>query len=596
MDRVADYFSALQPLDQSCEHIRLLTVHAAHETNAPIECTIFLASLYGNKTHATLSYAWGDPSTTSPIFVNGIEHNVTLNLKAALQYLRNTGRTEKPLWIDALCINQKDILEKNVQIMYMAKIFEKAYLTLVWLGEEKEDSSMAMKNIRLLGDIYMKLDIKNSGITEKTFEDILDEIESRVGFDLWSQQNILAFVDLFDRPWWRRRWIVQEAALAKRVLMMCGGENVPWEHFVATSLVLTWIQRRWAQPTCQPHPSHVAGLLLKSQINCLRIEIIRNKKPYATLLELLGYCRTCEQTDPRDAIYGLLSLASCLSGLIPDYRKTTREVYHEYALKELSQSHSLAILHHSFYSQSSVDDGLPSWVPDWRSKGTWRLPAYFNASGDVASSLTVSESRDRLQIQSLVFGKISKKYHVPSAHFNTSGGLEWMKLILNQEGFFKRSQKWIYSILRAIALDQTLAGKVLSNDSAPDIDMMAGFLNFLEEKCKAPIDMVWEGITHSEKTPENIAELSEKFLNLLDRINNRRIICTENGFLGIAPPNILQQDLICIIAGCQTPFVIRKVEHGYLLIGQCFVVDAMNGEVLGEVECGNLQWEQLDLV
>lgn len=607
MNQTTNYFSTLKPLDQSGAQIRLLTIHAAQQSDAPIECTVFVASLLDQDTHATLSYTWGDPSVTSPIFVNGVEENVALNLKAALRRLRNTGAAEKPLWIDALCINQKDIQDKNVQIMCMPKIYENAYLTLVWLGEEEQDSKSAMKNIRLVGDIEMKHAVKNNNVIERSTEDVLNELENCAEFDLWNEQNILAFASLFTRPWWQRRWIVQEVALSKRILMICGDEIVPWEHFVSTSLVLTWIRKRWAQSTCQPHRSHIAGFVLKAQISCLRLQTIREKKPYATLLELLSICRDCKESDARDAIYGVLSLATYSSGYIPDYRNTTRDVYFEFALNELTQSCSLAILQHCFFSQTSADDALPSWVPDWRIKEKWKLPTSFNAAGNATAPFTISKTENTLRVRTVVFGKISKSYQIPSALLDNSGNLEWMELILNQGGYRERSSKWIHKILRAITFDQLSVEKTLSDNSTSDVHILAGFLDFLEKNCIS-IDMVWEGITEAEKTPENITKLSEafhtratfanrfSFLDMLDRIKARRIIRTENGFLGIAPPNVLQQDLICIIAGCETPFIIRKFDRGSLLISQCFVVDAMHSEVLDEVACGNMQWEQLDLV
>lgn len=602
-----DYISALQPLDGFRDQIRLVIVHAAREMDAPIVCTILVASLQDKPTHATLSYVWGDPNKTSPILINGLEHRVTMDLKAALQQLRTNRATEKPIWIDALCINQKDVDERNVQITYMPKIYEMAYLTFVWLGKGKGTSSMAMDNVSLLGDLYMKWEINYSIVDEERFQDILTEADSRREFNLWNEENIGAFYDLFQRPWWQRRWIIQEAALSERILVVCGNKTVPWQHFVATSLFLTWIRKQWAQPTSQFHRSHIAGLLLHNQKNCLRVQVLRNGRPYSSVLELLGKCRSSHESDPRDAIYALLSLTSDLSLITPDYRKTTRQVYLNFALNELFRSQSLRILHHCFYRRS-VDDAVPSWVPDWRVKHSWKLPAHFNATGNTTASFTVSENSSILQVRGVIFGEIRKQCHVPSAYSDSSANQDWMELILNRDGFFNKSEKWIYSILRAIKLDQSPTRKALGHDSVPDVDMVAGFLDFIERNHKITIDMVWEGIKNAERNPENIGDLSTayqtlsthankfSFLESLNKIHGRKIIRTGNGSLGVSSPDVMQQDLICLIAGCQTPFVIRKVEHGYLLIGQCFVLDAMNGELLDDIARGNLQWEQLNIV
>lgn len=62
--------------------------------------------------YEALSYVWGDPDITVPIQLHGSGHKVTRNLELALRYIR-LGDRERVMWVDALCINQTDISEKN---------------------------------------------------------------------------------------------------------------------------------------------------------------------------------------------------------------------------------------------------------------------------------------------------------------------------------------------------------------------------------------------------------------------------------------------------------------------------------------------------
>jgi hypothetical protein len=62
-----------------------------------------------------LSYAWGDPRETFEIFVNGDALEVRKNLYLALHRLRKQD-SSRPLWVDAVCINQKDLHEKSEQV------------------------------------------------------------------------------------------------------------------------------------------------------------------------------------------------------------------------------------------------------------------------------------------------------------------------------------------------------------------------------------------------------------------------------------------------------------------------------------------------
>lgn len=50
------------------------------------------------------------------------------------------------LWIDAICINQQDILERNQQVNLMATIYQRATIVRVWLGnDEKNDATTVFK-------------------------------------------------------------------------------------------------------------------------------------------------------------------------------------------------------------------------------------------------------------------------------------------------------------------------------------------------------------------------------------------------------------------------------------------------------------------
>jgi hypothetical protein len=109
------------------------------------------------------------------------------NLYAVLRHLLHRHHAVK-LWVDALCIDQGNILERNVQIEMMGAIYEKASLTWIWLGEEAEESNLGMELAR--------------SISLRDFTQ--DQLEQNL--DSWK-----SVLHLFRRSWWSRLWIVQEA-------------------------------------------------------------------------------------------------------------------------------------------------------------------------------------------------------------------------------------------------------------------------------------------------------------------------------------------------------------------------------------------------
>jgi hypothetical protein len=99
------------------------------------------SSKWGSSTAVTscpryeaLSYEWGDPNgKPQTILLNGQPFEIRDNLYQALQSMRPY-IPGVPMWIDAICINQKDRHERNHQVRMMSVIYEEAARVRVWLG------------------------------------------------------------------------------------------------------------------------------------------------------------------------------------------------------------------------------------------------------------------------------------------------------------------------------------------------------------------------------------------------------------------------------------------------------------------------------
>lgn len=139
--------SIYTPLQIDNRRFRLLALEHSADSLAPLRSELYQVSLDdSNLQYTALSYTWGDPLVTTSIFINSIEIQVTLNLEAALRHIRHPLETVI-LWVDALCINQRDISEKNYQVRMMGEIFSGAQLVIAWLGIASDDSDFAMEVI-----------------------------------------------------------------------------------------------------------------------------------------------------------------------------------------------------------------------------------------------------------------------------------------------------------------------------------------------------------------------------------------------------------------------------------------------------------------
>jgi hypothetical protein len=294
-DSSAALYSLYEPLAVETPNVRLLHLLKGSKSE-PIICRLTHVNLDEDPEYEALSYTWGDPTVTQPIRVNDSLRQFTSNLVLALQYLRYDDR-DRYLWVDAVCINQADTVERGQQVTMMGQIYSKAKDVIVWLGEEQSIPPNALrpfnfatsfqevekqginrlKKILLAnipGDLsgrpslddslnQLRLDGKsptddrdtNSDPGQVDFDNDKVLLAFTVLFMLSQDTHILALVEdgtpeqndfretildalaeVFRRPWWSRMWVVQEIVLAKDVTVMYGDISAPWEMFASAGL------------------------------------------------------------------------------------------------------------------------------------------------------------------------------------------------------------------------------------------------------------------------------------------------------------------------------------------------------------------------
>jgi len=119
------------------DEVRILTVQPG-EFGSAVYCTVSTETLANVLPYKALSYCWGEAALQDWIWLNEKRFDITRNVFGALQYLRMQ-KTPLRIWIDALCIHQDDIAEKNAQVQHMGQIYERASETIVWLGPSNPD-------------------------------------------------------------------------------------------------------------------------------------------------------------------------------------------------------------------------------------------------------------------------------------------------------------------------------------------------------------------------------------------------------------------------------------------------------------------------
>ena len=131
------------------KEIRLLRLLRCSDPASPIHCSLRHISLQHDFAYEALSYTWGDESDPAFICIDGAILSVTRNLHAALCALRNTDN-DRDLWVDAACINQKDLAERGREVLRMLEIYGRATHVVIWLGEESDSDALAIELLRTL--------------------------------------------------------------------------------------------------------------------------------------------------------------------------------------------------------------------------------------------------------------------------------------------------------------------------------------------------------------------------------------------------------------------------------------------------------------
>jgi hypothetical protein len=209
----SEFPRAYTPLADTGE-IRLLILQPRTTSGGTIECTLVNVKLSEDPQYEALSYMWSPKhleDTTGDIKLDGEVHEVNENLLDALHSLRYRNKP-RVVWIDALCINQKDISERTLQVKQMSSIYSSAKCVIVWLGQTlrardgTEQPGDPLTTIRRFNSRISKIhDVPPTG----------DEISA-----VWR---------LCSNEYWKRLWIIQEVLVASEIKVYDGNVAIEWD-------------------------------------------------------------------------------------------------------------------------------------------------------------------------------------------------------------------------------------------------------------------------------------------------------------------------------------------------------------------------------
>jgi hypothetical protein len=306
------------------------------------------------------------------IIVDGSPIMVGENLEKALRTVREIPEVQNGsrIWVDAICINQNDISEKNIEVKRMGEIYRKASRVISWLGEEVDQSTETMEFMSTVGRVFSHS--ASNSISRSFLERF--HIDAAIGI-----------TRLLSRPYWSRIWITQEICLGgDRAIAICGPRRYRMSELLRCGPILgsKIVQRGkflnedlLLDPGSETDAQYLTMGDLHAAVKKLmalyhaNIECRDEERPVplsnALWFRIPGGSRA---SDPRDLVYGMINLLpSNLKDLIKvDYSQEIRfvDVMVEFAMAHITSTNNLCLILHQLSAPIFGLNEWPTWVPN----------------------------------------------------------------------------------------------------------------------------------------------------------------------------------------------------------------------------------------
>jgi hypothetical protein len=311
------------PLDHAIDSIRVLEIVPGPDESI-IRCRMRHTTM-SESSYRCLSYTWLPSHPVHEIEVNGSSLEVGDNLYQFLRAYRawqrgeppsasptfedNTIDKSLPLWIDAICIDQKTVEERNHQVRQMSSIYRKAQDVMVWLGVLEEP---VLEFLEIAKEVNEKMPQSQH----------VDAAGSQVD----EQRDLLrsGLSKFWALPYWNRIWIAQEIILLpetkSELLIFIDAGPVQMRHLYHSLIYAKFLSDD--DKSLAQGDMYCGTTLFEKVIR----EVIGIER---SLPELLGQFKRCGCQDKRDRVFALLSLADDEPRISVDYGRSALDLFHD---------------------------------------------------------------------------------------------------------------------------------------------------------------------------------------------------------------------------------------------------------------------------
>ncbi|KAI1736379.1 heterokaryon incompatibility protein-domain-containing protein [Xylaria scruposa] len=572
-------------LSSPTKEIRLLDLLPA-TTSKTLTAKIRRFSLDDTPPYISVSHVWGDEKVTSLMHIESGCGNRDIQISRHLESLLigllchtvdslpeiwNNG-SRLPMWIDMACINQTDVGEKASQIPLMRQIYSQASTVIIWIDEYDSYLQYAFH--------YLRRVVEQGDRNWTPFEPM--------GFK--------SIRRLLHCQWFYRRWVIQEAAVPRRAIFLCGADVLTMDDlFLGIDMVSRALM---ARPKELGVSEYATIGIFRPLLALKEIRSSLQKQRQLKLLWLLENLRSTFSTLPHDKIYGLLGFCSSeeAAGNPIRYDLKPEEVYKTFVITHTKIHQDLDFLGLCTPVQRDtvrVDAqrrrrfSAPSWIPNWDSRNLRRClglsrmaydEKYFNAPGTLpidcsfrANEMVVSGTIvDRIQF----LGDCTEPgHHGGFSDPNSKIFQEYFDFYMKrpiEETPYKDELSRVKAFARTISLYGVYLSPVPSSDELPEMFYRwcqgSTLGNQLEER----------GLKYD--IPQTDAS---KGIIRMKRLLSWQPFITQEGYIGLAREKCSVGDELWIVGGCSVPIILSpRGKDAHEVLGEGLLDGFMFGEIM----------------
>jgi hypothetical protein len=477
----------------------------------------------------------------------------------------------------------------------MGKIFSQAVKVNVWLGHGDDNIIVeAFECCRFISNACREFGAEHNMDPDKRETQEVVEIPITV----FTPTVRSSLSELLYRPLFSRVWCIQEILLAQEAVVLWGERELPW---VDVGRAALWQFRKWRVSEMD---GEWRDPLLKIDLGYVDamfdLDLVG-----ASLLKILSGFRYSQSTDPRDKVYGLISLVGSRAGvniIIPDYEKSVAQVFADAALCILVDENQLqAFVHVQHHANYDGGDGYRSWAPRWDRPlagvrtGELGIGSIKGACGGrTAQFATTKDSESgQLYLTGISYDTVTTMDVVfEEDDFERPGGFERFhqvaKLYETIDLSNSNHDMALHAVVRTLTAGRDTDFRVLQSKDQDNEALCA----YYEASRKF---FQWWHTPMMESRRLDGDTLRYQY-TAKSCCRHHCLFGTSQEDHGLGSECIRVGDVIVVLYGGATPYVLRPKGDKYLLLGGAYVDSIMRGELVKEVEEGKRQEQVFCLI